>query len=73
MNGSNPFVRAIRGPILLITLGVLMAIDQAGSYAFSRTWPVLIIVFGAMKLLERSGAGERPEPPPSDAQVGNLP
>jgi hypothetical protein len=57
--GSNNAVlmRAIRGPIILITLGVLFTIDYFGNYRFYRTWPVLLIVFGAMKLLERISAG----------------
>ena len=37
MNGN--FICAIRGPILMITLGVLLAIDQMGSFSFGRTWP----------------------------------
>lgn len=48
--------RAIRGPIILITLGILFAIDHFGSISFSRTWPVLIIVIGLLKLFERAGA-----------------
>ncbi len=47
---------AVRGPVLLITLGVLLSIDHFGSVSFGRTWPVLLIVFGLFKLLERSGA-----------------
>jgi len=50
---SASFFRAIRGPILLICLGALIAMDYAGFYSFSRTWPALIIVFGLFKLLER--------------------
>ena len=57
MNGGS-FVQAIRGPIMLITLGSLVAIDYAGIYGFWRTWPILVIVFGILKLLER--AGEKP-------------
>ena len=53
MNGN--FICAIRGPILLITLGTLLAIDQLGAYSFGRTWPALLIVFGLLKLAERSG------------------
>jgi hypothetical protein len=49
----------IRGPIILIALGVLFAIDQFGSYSFSRTWPVLLILFGLLKLLERVVGGQR--------------
>jgi hypothetical protein len=48
--------RAIRGPIILITLGILFAIDHFGSFSFGRTWPVLIIVIGLMKLIERADA-----------------
>ncbi len=50
------FVQAIRGPILLITLGVLFAIQQAGILAFSRTWPLILIVIGLTKLIERAVA-----------------
>lgn len=53
MNGN--LICAIRGPVMLILLGVLMAIDQMGSYSFGRTWPALLIVFGIFKLAERSG------------------
>lgn len=66
MNNKGNYISAMRGPILLITLGTILAIDHFGSYGFSRTWPVLIIVIGLMKLLERSLASrpDRPAPPP---------
>jgi hypothetical protein len=51
---SGSFVQAIRGPIMMITLGSLVAIDYAGIYGFWRTWPILIIVFGILKLAERA-------------------
>ncbi len=57
------FLQAIRGPILLITIGILFAIHQAGIVPFSRTWPLIIIVIGLMKLLERM-AMPRIIPPP---------
>lgn len=47
------FVQAIRGPILLITLGVLFAIQQAGFISLYRTWPLIIIMIGILKLIER--------------------
>lgn len=46
-------VRAIRGPITLITLGVLFAISNFTPYRFHQTWPVLLIVFGLLSLLRR--------------------
>lgn len=49
-----PLMRAIRGPILLITVGSLFAIDHVGGYAFSTTWPALLIVVGLLKLMERA-------------------
>jgi hypothetical protein len=52
MNSSN-LMCAIRGPIMLITVGTLFAVDHFGPYPFWRTWPVLIIVYGLLKLLER--------------------
>jgi len=45
--------QAIRGPILLITIGILFAVHQAGGLSFFQTWPLVIIVVGVMKLIER--------------------
>jgi len=53
---NREFAQAVRGPIMLIALGTLVAIDYAGVYGFWRTWPILIILFGLLKLLEHSGA-----------------
>ncbi len=59
MNGNSAvLMQALRGPVMLITLGTLLAIDHFGSYSFWRTWPALIIVFGLMKLLERVVASD---------------
>ncbi|MBI4902923.1 MAG: hypothetical protein HY820_04760 [Acidobacteria bacterium] len=44
---------AIRGPILMITVGTLFAIDHMGGPRFSSTWPAILIVVGVLKLLER--------------------
>jgi hypothetical protein len=57
MNRAGLYAQAIRGPVLLITLGALFAIHQAGILAFSRTWPLIIIMIGVMKLIEKLVAG----------------
>lgn len=62
------FVQAIRGPILLITLGLLFAAHQAGIISFARTWPLIIIVLGLMKLFERMLV-----PPPNQPIPGGPP
>ncbi len=60
MNASAAFYRAIRGPLVLITLGVLFALDYFSHMPFYRTWPVLLIVLGLLKLLERMASGSDP-------------
>jgi len=54
-------LRAIRGPITLITLGVLFALNNFTQYRFEQTWPVLLIVFGLLSLVRRTV--EPPRPP----------
>jgi Domain of unknown function (DUF5668) len=62
-------LQAIRGPIMLIALGTLVALDYFQGVSFvRRTWPVLLIVFGVMKLLERAG-----RPPIDPGSYSNLP
>jgi len=61
------FAQAIRGPILLITIGILFALHQAGVLAIYRSWPLILIVIGLMKLVERTVAPPSvmyPPPPP---------
>jgi hypothetical protein len=58
MNGnSRPLMCAIRGPIMLIAIGLLFAADQFTDYGIWRTWPVLLILLGLLKLAERIGSG----------------
>ena len=47
--------RAVRGPVTLIVLGGLFALDHFTPYSFQQTWPVLLIVFGLLTLLARGG------------------
>ena len=69
MNGNDvSLVRAIRGPITLITVGVLFALNNFTPYQFHQTWPVLLIVFGLLSLLRRSV-----EPPPPVGPQGYGP
>jgi hypothetical protein len=67
---SYRIIRAIRGPITLITLGVLFALQNFTPYKFDQTWPVLLIVFGLLSLMQRGAAPPRPPqmppmPPPA--------
>ncbi len=53
MSNTKALIRAVRGPIVLIALGILFAVDLHGSYSFTRTWPALLIIYGGLWLLER--------------------
>lgn len=71
MNNRGTLATAIRGPILLITIGSLIAFDTFDGYSFARTWPVIIIVLGILKLLERMADPPRePAPPGPHAGTG---
>ena len=67
MRSDRPLLRTIRGPILLITLGVLFALQNFADISFGKTWPVLLIVFGLLCL------GRRPARPVPPAQGYNWP
>ncbi|HWB95374.1 MAG TPA: DUF5668 domain-containing protein [Bryobacteraceae bacterium] len=54
MNGNDfSLARAVRGPVTMITVGTLFAIDHFTRFSFHQTWPVLLIVFGLLSLLGR--------------------
>lgn len=71
-------IHALQGPVLLITAGLLFALDFIwGRWEIGRTWPVLLIVLGLFKLIERlapdSGHGFAPAAPPSEVgERGNA-
>ncbi len=59
--GTAALLGALRGPVMLMTLGGLLTAHRFSEVTFSKTWPVLLIVFGLMKLFHRmasSTAGE---------------
>jgi hypothetical protein len=72
MNGSrvSQYLQALRGPLLLITLGVLCALHEADMISFRYTWPVLIIMVGVLILIERAVAAPGVVPPNANAWAG---
>lgn len=72
--------RSLMGPAVLVTIGVLSLLDSVSRFGWHRTWPLLILVIGVVKLLQSGAsganhvallpadtAGNPPPPPPSDA------
>jgi hypothetical protein len=72
---STYLVQAVRGPIMLITIGALFAFDRFTDFRFSQTWPVLLIVAGLLRLLggPRRRYRGRYQPPPPLAGAGYQP
>jgi hypothetical protein len=70
---SQHLLQSIKGPVIMITIGVLFAADRFTGYHFHQTWPVLLIVIGVMQLL--AGRRRRPEyyPPPPPTGSGQTP
>ena len=46
------------GPVLMITVGFLFLLDNLWVWGlqFHRTWPVLLLVIGGVKILQNSGS-----------------
>jgi uncharacterized integral membrane protein len=63
--------RSLAGPAVLVTLGVIFLLDNLHNHwydvpGFSRTWPLILLVVGVLKLVERGylGGGHPPAEPP---------
>jgi hypothetical protein len=71
---NRGLIHAVRGPIILITVGVLFALDNFTPYGFHQTWPVILIVVGVLTLLARADrAGTTPPGSPSGPTPGGGP
>ena len=64
--------RHITWPAVIVTLGVLFLVDNLHGPGFERTWPLILLVIGAVKLLQSnaSDAGHIGGPPVPPAQPG---
>ena len=57
---------SLTGPVFLITLGVLLLLDEiVPGLGIGKTWPVLLVVVGVLKLI----ASNRPPRPPEGPRV----
>jgi hypothetical protein len=62
------------GPAVLVTLGILFLLANRAEYPFSRTWPILLIVIGAVKVAryvmpDHAAMNPGQYPPPYAGQV----
>lgn len=56
--------RSLTAPVLLITLGILFLLNQmVPHWGFEHTWPILLIEFGVLQLVDVLGPPRPPEGP----------
>lgn len=74
-----PRRRSIFGPIVLITIGVVFLLVNAGFITarvalstFARYWPVLLIIWGVLRLIEYLRARQEGVPPPGIGAGGVI-
>jgi hypothetical protein len=63
--------RRLMGPAMLFTIGTLLLFERLNVASFHRTWPVILLVVGAVKLIQgsdsrwSSGGNDPGTPPPT--------
>jgi hypothetical protein len=68
-------VRGIMGAVVLLTIGFLFLIENFSRHDlnFGRTWPLLLIAIGVVKMLQRSASTEGHVQPPVVAPPFPMP
>lgn len=61
--GSAEATRRLMGPALITTIGILFLLQELHVAYFHRTWPIILLVIGAVKLVQSSAM----PPSPGDA------
>jgi Domain of unknown function (DUF5668)/B-box zinc finger len=65
--------RRIMGPAMLVTIGGLFLLENLHAAGFGRTWPVILLVIGGVKLLQGSASTEGHMVPPVSGPGGPIP
>ena len=60
---ATPNPRTLMGPAILLTLGSLFMLERMHGPGFHRTWPILLLVIGLVKLLGLSSPNTGMQPP----------
>jgi hypothetical protein len=67
-------IRRIRGPVYILTVGIVALLAEWTRFGWNRTWPIFIIVAGVLMFAERNAmasanaSGEFPGRPPEYPQ-----
>lgn len=63
------WMHGLWGPAMLITLGLLFMLDNLNVADFGRTWPLILIVIGGLKVLQSSAPTTGHRQPANVAQI----
>ena len=57
-------IRRLRGPAVLLLIGVMALLSQANILGWGQSWPLILILLGLLLLAERAALASEGYPPP---------
>lgn len=61
------------GPAILVTVGILMLLDNAHRLSLHHSWPIILIVIGSIKVLQTSASTDGHREPTVPAEGAPIP
>jgi|SRR5579863_8686035 len=58
-------IRRLRGPAVLLLIGVMALLSQADILGWGQSWPLILILLGLLLLAERAALATADYPPPT--------
>jgi hypothetical protein len=65
-------IRRLRGPAILLLIGVMALLSQANILGWGQSWPLILILLGLLMLAERAALAAEGYPPPPGAPWPNA-
>jgi hypothetical protein len=65
--------RRLMGPAMVFTVGVLFLLETTEVAGFHRTWPIILLIAGAVRLIQGNGAGPSANYPGTGSGGGFTP
>ena len=70
---SYLWIHRIKGPAMILVFGITALLDEWHILSFGQSWPLYLIVLGALMLAERAAWSDMYEAPPNVYPVGGQP
>jgi hypothetical protein len=65
-------IRRLRGPAVLLLIGVMALLSQANILGWGQSWPLILILIGLLLLAERAALAAGGYPPPPGTPCPNA-